>query len=125
MDWDEWKLRPNAPEVGLVLCALEDIPDRQAKGFEFGETPEVFRMFVVRDYRNAYGYINECPHICTPLECYEDEFIDMSNSFIICSSHGALFQFEDGLCIMGPCVNQSLYPVPIRLEEGNVIIGSS
>ena len=44
----------------------------------------------------------------------------MDNSFIQCAIHGALFRVRDGLCLRGPCVNQSLQALPVAVREGRV-----
>ena len=32
-----------------------------------------------------------------------DQFLESGGDLIICSTHGALFKIDDGLCISGPC----------------------
>ena len=35
---------------------------------------------------------------------------------ILCATHGALFRIEDGHCLSGPCVGESLTPLPVSIE---------
>jgi nitrite reductase/ring-hydroxylating ferredoxin subunit len=39
---------------------------------------------------------------------------------LMCAHHSAMFRFEDGLCIDGPCQGAALMAVAIRIEHGQV-----
>ncbi len=43
---------------------------------------------------------------------------------LMCVHHSALFRFEDGQCIEGPCTGAALTPVAIRIVDGEVRYGS-
>ena len=58
----------------------------------------------------------------TPLETWADKFLTLAEDEIICSTHGALFRIEDGLCTSGPCTGKRLIPVPVAVKDGMVII---
>jgi len=105
-----------------VLCALEDIPDGQSKGF--AAAPGAFTgLFAVRRGRQVWVYVNSCPHIGVPLDPVPDRFLDRKRENIVCSTHGARFRIEDGVCTSGPCYGESLEAVPVRLDaEGRVIV---
>jgi nitrite reductase/ring-hydroxylating ferredoxin subunit len=40
----------------------------------------------------------------------------------MCAHHSAMFRFEDGACMDGPCEGAALTPVVIRIERGQVFI---
>ncbi len=44
---------------------------------------------------------------------------------LVCNSHGALYQPEDGLCISGPCRGSHLREVPIVVRNGEVAVDTS
>ncbi len=103
------------------LCAFDDIPDPGSRGFELmlgAETP--LRLFVVRKEGILAAYRNRCPHTGAPLEWLPDQFLDLDNSFIQCAIHGALFRPEDGYCLRGPCVGQSLEPLVLEVVDGRI-----
>ena len=113
--------------AGRVLCRLDDIEDGQAKGFtlgqgqEAGQKLEAREIFVVRAGARAFGYVNSCPHLGTPLDWQGDRFIALESGLIMCATHGALFQIADGFCVDGPCVGESLEPVPVVVDgDGRV-----
>ena len=82
------------------------------------ETP--LRLFVVRKDGILAAYRNCCPHTGAPLEWLPDQFLDLDNSFIQCAIHGALFRPEDGYCLRGPCVGQSLEPLALEVVDGRI-----
>jgi nitrite reductase/ring-hydroxylating ferredoxin subunit len=62
--------------------------------------------------------VNRCPHVGTPLDWAPDEFMDRAGRHLMCSTHGALFEVEDGRCVAGPCQGDRLEPFPIAVREG-------
>lgn len=103
------------------LCDLDDIVDPGSRGFELmlGAEPPL-RLFVVRKDGIVAAYRNRCPHTGAPLEWLPDQFLDLDNSFIQCAIHGALFRPEDGYCLRGPCVGQSLEPLALEVVDGRI-----
>jgi len=114
--------------AGRVLCRLEDIEDGQAKGFTLGEGPGdegpgAREIFVLREDDQVFGYVNSCPHLGTPLNWDGDRFISDDSGLILCATHGALFEIEDGACVSGPCAGQALEAVPVALDaQGRVVL---
>ncbi len=114
---------PAAPATaGRVLCRLADIEDGQAKGFTLGSGREARELFVVREDDQVFGYINSCPHLGTPLNWQDDRFISDDSGLIICATHGALFEIEDGACVSGPCAGQALEAVALVLDAGGRVV---
>lgn len=106
----------------LRLCRLEEIPDGTARGFLFGQGPARLDLFVYRRGERLHAYRNACPHQGTPLETVPDRFLTVDGTRFLCTTHGAQFRIEDGLCTKGPCKGKSLEPLPVRLEEGWVVL---
>lgn len=67
-------------------------------------------------------YLNQCPHTGVNLNWQPDQCFDVSEQYLACSLHGALFQPVDGLCVYGPCLGQSLKKVAIEIEDGVLYI---
>ncbi len=109
--------------TGRVLCHLDDIEDGQAKGFTLGQGLEARDVFVVREGARAFGHVNSCPHLGTPLDWRSDRFISLDSGLIMCATHGALFKIADGFCVDGPCVGESLEPAPVVIDDdGRVLL---
>ena len=104
----------------MKLC---DLTDLEATG-AFGIECDGVEYLVVREpgATTPQVYYNSCPHLGIALEIREHEFLDADQKFIVCANHGALFQIEDGLCIAGPCQNQSLKPAPHKVDQGSVFL---
>lgn len=105
------------------LCALSDLGDPATRGFQLdlgAERP--VHIFVVRKDDVLAAYVNRCPHTGAPLEWVPDQFFDLDSSFIQCAIHGALFRPEDGYCLRGPCVGQSLQALELSVDDGTVSV---
>jgi nitrite reductase/ring-hydroxylating ferredoxin subunit len=104
-----------------ALFSVDDIEEGKSKAVEFDN----HYMFVVKKDSELFLYWNRCPHLGTPLEWEEDRFLDADGALIQCSTHGALFQIEDGKCLTGPCVGKHLKAVPFIVDNGVVSIDDS
>lgn len=80
------------------------------------------RGFVVRRGDEIFAYVNRCPHAGHPLNLRPDEFLAWDREHILCNSHGAMFEIAGGACIAGPCEGRALSALPIKIEEGVVVL---
>jgi naringenin degradation protein FdeD len=119
-----WNDRPFAPAEGTVVCQLDDLTIKSARGFKFGEGKMAFELVVVGGEGELRGYINQCPHFKIAMNARPDDFLN-KNGHIQCAWHYAQFQVEDGYCLSGPCEGMSLVRVPLKLQDGTVAIGSA
>lgn len=121
----QWKDHDGAPAEGTELCTLDEIGNEAGKELVIGDGDEKwpFRMFVVRRGDDAWGYVNTCPHQHIPLNYFPDRFVSADKQLIRCSDHAALFNFDDGYCVSGPCAGESLQHVPVSVRDGVVRVG--
>lgn len=96
------------------ICMMEEVPEREARAFDIedGDT-----IFITQRDGSFYAYQNVCPHLQVELEFLENQFLDQDQEFIQCSTHGALFEVETGLCISGPCQGDTLEKVNIKVHS--------
>jgi naringenin degradation protein FdeD len=106
-------------DTPLCLCALDDIPDGGSKGFTLGKHNSIF---AVRQDRCIYIYRNTCPHAGLELNWTPDRFLDRDREYILCSSHGALFNIASGFCIAGPCAGSELTRVDFEIIENRIYL---
>jgi nitrite reductase/ring-hydroxylating ferredoxin subunit len=78
--------------------------------------------FVIRFCGQVHGYVNRCPHAGTELDWQPGEFFEEAKLYLVCSTHGALFEPSTGYCVAGPCRGASLERLPMREQDGRVIL---
>jgi nitrite reductase/ring-hydroxylating ferredoxin subunit len=111
-----WREREFAPASGTKVCRLDEIPDGAAREFHFGEGRFPFRLLILRSGEKVWGYVNACPHTGGPLCPEPNKFMLFEHSCIYCSTHCAVFRFDDGYCEDGPCAGASLEKVPLAFD---------
>jgi nitrite reductase/ring-hydroxylating ferredoxin subunit len=115
-----WAEHPARPVPGTPLCLLEDLPDGEGREFAFGDGADRLRILVVRRAHRAWAYVNRCPHNHVPLNDQPDRFVTFDHEWIMCSTHGAVFRYEDGHCEDGPCKGRDLERVPVVVVDYRV-----
>ena len=106
----------------IEICALADLDEVGARGFDY-ETPEGTRSgFVIRRGVAVFAYRNVCPHAGQPLNWKPDAFLTRDRTRIMCSVHGAIFEPETGLCIGGPCPGRSLTALRAEIQAGKIVV---
>jgi nitrite reductase/ring-hydroxylating ferredoxin subunit len=118
------RLRTGMREIDTtrVLCSLAELDETRSPGFAIGEGDRPLRGFLVRTVAGVAAFVNYCPHAGHPLNFRPHKFLTSDRNLILCSSHGALFARDNGLCIAGPCAGQSLTPVPVEVISGYVLL---
>jgi nitrite reductase/ring-hydroxylating ferredoxin subunit len=108
--------------AGTVVCRLEELQDPGSRGVTVERGGRLHDVIVVRRGRQAFCYLNRCPHTGSPLDWMPDQFLSLDKNHIQCATHAALFRIDDGVCISGPCNGDALTPVPVVVESGKVIL---
>jgi nitrite reductase/ring-hydroxylating ferredoxin subunit len=104
------------------LCRLDDITVGAARGFPLNGRS----VIVVRNRSGAVtAWLNRCPHLGVPLNWQDDAFMDAEGSLLRCATHGALFEPDTGLCVLGPCRGESLWSLDCEIRDGDVLIDDS
>ena len=76
---------------------------------------EQVTVFFVRHDGQAYGYLNQCAHVPIELDWNEGQFFDDSGLYLVCATHGAVYEPDTGHCVGGPCPGARLRA--LRVEE--------
>lgn len=107
--------------AGTVLARLADVADGAARVIDLnGEEFPPLTGLVVRIGEQAHAYLNRCPHAGRPLNFGPGPVLTADGGLLQCHAHGALFEKHSGLCIAGPCVDDSLRRLPVTVAEGEV-----
>lgn len=109
-----------------VICQRSELTDGdrggQAIRFEIVQQAKKTPCFVVAHQGAIYAYVNRCPHQGTELDWLPGEVFDDDGLYLICATHGAVFEVDSGRCTGGPCKGASLARVPIHEVENSVLL---
>lgn len=124
--WDEVPVDAlGVPLSGSVLghvSQFNDI-DEHGAGLSFREPNGQYEAFAIRDAAgNIHCYLNKCPHVGVPLDFMPGQFLSRDCTQIVCSTHGARFRKDTGLCTEGPCTGKFLQEFPVHVNEDGFIV---
>ena len=78
--------------------------------------------FAVRHDGAPHAFVNRCPHLGTELDWQPGEFFEETGLYLICSTHGAMFEPASGLCVAGPCRGARLQAIAVEERQGRILI---
>ena len=108
-------------EVLISICASDELAEG-GKGVRFPVTAGGYDTtgFVVRYNGVAHAYLNRCAHVPIELDWVKGEFFESSGLYLMCSTHGAIYEPESGHCSGGPCRGGRLRPITVREQEHRI-----
>ncbi|WP_166362593.1 Rieske (2Fe-2S) protein [Pseudomonas akapageensis] len=104
----------------IILCQLDDIADGGALGLPQHTQRSPQGLVAVRRGDQAWVYVNRCPHFSVPLNYHPEVFCTYRGQVLMCAHHSAMFSFESGMCVDGPCKGAALEQVPVQLIDGKL-----
>lgn len=111
---------------GTVLAPLDALADGAAQAVDLnGEEFPPLTAVLVRIGSDVHAYFNRCPHAGRPLNIGAGRLLTPDGELLQCHAHGALFEKHTGLCIAGPCVEDSLRRLPVRVVDGKVCLAEA
>jgi nitrite reductase/ring-hydroxylating ferredoxin subunit len=96
-------------------------PGRTAK-FRLIRRGKPIDGFIVNVDGGYHAYVNRCPHAGTPLDLWPNEFMTEDGRYLICSTHGAIFEQHTGVCVEGPCPGAALELLAVELDGGLLVV---
>ena len=106
-----------------LICRSGDLSDA-GRGVRFS----VLRQgreepgFAIRFRGRAFAYLNRCAHTPIELDWNAGEFFDAQGEWLICGTHGALYDPETGDCMAGRCNGRGLVALMVIEREGGVYV---
>ena len=92
----------NAP--AFALCASADLANGgSAVPFDVVFGGQTCRAFAIRYQGEVHAYLNRCAHVAMEMDFQPNRFFDYSGDWLICATHGALYEPHTGRCRGGPC----------------------
>ena len=106
-----------------IVLKSEDLVNG-AKGLRFSlpALGEFVTGFVIRYQGQPYAYVNQCAHVPVELDWNEGDFFTVQKDYLICSTHGAHYQPDNGFCVMGPCKGKRLKSIQVTEQNHEIII---
>jgi len=105
-----------------VICASDALVDAgEGVRFELDVQGRQVSAFAIRFGGRVYAYVNRCAHVGVELDWQLGRFFDAEGEHLICSTHGAAYAPESGLCVQGPCKGAALVALPVEEKNGKVV----
>jgi nitrite reductase/ring-hydroxylating ferredoxin subunit len=92
----------SAPVVALCNSA-ELVDGGMAVPFDVVYGGQTCRAFAVRYEGHVHAYMNRCAHVAMEMDWQPNRFFDDSGRWLLCGTHGAVYQPDTGACAGGPC----------------------
>lgn len=105
----------------IYICDAVSL-EEGGKGVRFPVTAggEDGIAFVVRFGGQPRAYLNRCAHVPMELDWNEGDFFESSGLYLMCATHGALYEPDTGRCAGGPCSGGRLHPVAVSERDGKI-----
>ena len=77
----------------IALCGSADLTNGGlAVPFDVVFAGQTCRAFAIRYQGQVHGYLNRCAHVAMEMDFQPNRFFDISGDWLICATHGALYQ---------------------------------
>jgi len=76
--------------------------------------------FVVRYEGKPFAYLNRCAHVPIELDWKQGDFFESSGLYLMCATHGAVYEPDTGKCAGGPCRGGRLRPIGVSERDGGM-----
>ena len=103
-----------------LVAVLGEVQHGQSKKFTLRRGGRDVPALLVNFEGQHFAYINRCPHTGITLDWVDNKFFSSDERYLMCATHGAVFEPPTGECIWGPCLGLSLQSVPIEIYDGKV-----
>lgn len=113
-------MAPFEDEALQALCNGRDLHDGGAAvPFDLLHAGQTCRAFAIRFKGEVHAYLNRCSHVAMEMDWQPNRLFDDSGQWLLCSTHGAVYEPGSGACRGGPC-RGGLIKVPVVERDGVV-----
>jgi nitrite reductase/ring-hydroxylating ferredoxin subunit len=113
--------QPAVLRPGYTVCASNQLQEGGcAVRFQVEHNAHIAPAFAMRHAGRVFAYLNRCAHKLVELDWQQGEFFDAARRYLVCATHGALYDPASGVCVDGPCRGAALTAVPVRETDGAV-----
>lgn len=107
------------------LIGLSDELEERGRGLKFsvsGADGESQPAFAIRAHGKVFAYLNRCAHVPIEMDWDNGQFFDFSGQYLLCSTHGALYDPSTGRCVGGRCNGRGLQPLRVQEENNHIYL---
>jgi nitrite reductase/ring-hydroxylating ferredoxin subunit len=105
---------------GKLVAVVGELEPGKSKKFTMRRGGRDLEALLVNYEGNHFAYVNRCPHTGITLDWVNNQFFSSDNRYLMCATHGAVFEPPTGECIWGPCVGLALQSMPIVIDDGQI-----
>ena len=104
----------------VFLCSSEQLQDSgTAVAFQVAYFGLHESAFAVRFQGEVHAYLNRCSHVAMEMDYQPNNFFDSTGQWLMCATHGAMYDPSTGRCLMGPC-RGGLIKIDVAEAQGEV-----
>lgn len=103
-----------------LVASVGEIEHGQSKKFTLRRGQRDLEALIINYEGAHFAYINRCPHTGITLDWVNNQFFSSDNRYLMCATHGAVFEPPSGECVWGPCFGLSLQNVPLEIEADQI-----
>lgn len=107
-----------------LIGASEQLEER-GRGLKFSVSDaagESQPAFAIRANGQVFAYLNRCAHVPIEMDWDNGQFFDFSGQYLVCSTHGALYDPATGRCVGGRCNGRGLQSLTVREENNHIYL---
>ena len=100
------RLTEKAPTMAdeILLCNSADLVNSgDAVPFDVIFCGQTSQAFSIRYQDQVHGYLNRCAHVPMEMDYQPNRFFDSTGHWLMCATHGAMYDPQTGVCRGGPC----------------------
>jgi nitrite reductase/ring-hydroxylating ferredoxin subunit len=106
----------------IVLCAADTLAEGgDGHRWDVLVDGQPSSAFVIRHSGQVHGYLNRCAHVAMELDWLPGAVFDPEARYLMCATHGALYEPANGRCAGGPCLGRGgLRKLDVHERDGLV-----
>lgn len=114
------RARKDKATLRYLVARADEIAPGQSRKFIMPIEGADEECFVINFHGEFHAYVNRCRHIPIPMDWVDNHFFDEGGRYLMCQTHGALYQPASGECLAGPSgsCGKYLFRVPLEVERG-------
>ena len=116
-------MAPNVTTNAKLLCRSDSLTvGGRGVRFEVSDRTGTYTAFAVRSAEGVAAFMNQCAHMALELDWSLGEFFDADGQYLVCATHGALYDPKTGACIGGACRGRPLQALNTIESDGYIYL---